>query len=283
MKKQYSNTAVAIASAFVLVACGGGGGDDAANTSAATTTIAPASASVSEASTTDSGATSATQDASTTSTQTSMTSAETSTSNAANTTVDQGQTSTATTFADCFEITPGIKFSMSNGNQSLGVQEQFEGQMAHSQMELRMDDTRFGGSYHVVTDGYIQLLGVNDYTQTGVFSSKSVYSAGAKLPASLSIGEKADISYTVTWISQSGSTSTENVSLGYTLVGFETMTLGGRNFENVCKVRITGAGTNSVMLWMAKGFGVIRSEQQDPQGATISGTRNELTAVTTMP
>jgi hypothetical protein len=192
----------------------------------------------------------------------------------------------AATFGDCFIWTPGVKYTRTDGSKILLVQEQFEGQTAISNMELRADDTRFGGAYLTVDNAHVQILGVNQYDSNGVFDGKDVNSSGNRLPVNMTPGQTVQLDYTQTSTSltPTSSTTTTTETDRLTFVGFENLTLGGRTFANVCRIKSPNPnGTETSVTWAANGFGFIRSETQDAQGATVPGTRNELATIVTAP
>ncbi len=192
------------------------------------------------------------------------------------------------TLGECFKWTPGTKYSMSDGSKQLIVQEAFEGQTVTGWMELRANDTRFGGAYVAVDNTYVRLLGGVDYDDKGVLSSKEVFSADARFPVDMAAGQTVRLSYveTKTDLRPAPATTTTTITGQITFVGVEALTLGGRTFTDVCKIRVEsseGGTTFRSMVWVAKGFGNIRTEQLDAQGAAVPGTREELTAIISAP
>lgn len=272
MKKSISLLALS-ASAMLLAACGGGGGES--NASGA-----------SNASTATASTTTATETGS--STNTNSTSTNSTTTDTASTTTSQSSgtgATTATTLGDCFTLAAGTKFVKSNGYKELIVQETFEGQSAYGSVELRSDDTRFGASYQTIGGGYIHLLGLNQYDQGGIYNGKNVYSSSNRIPVDMTPGQTIQLSYTDTSTSAfDNATTTTNRSYQFAFVGLENIMLGGKLFSNVCKVKISnGSSSQSSVVWFAKGFGAIRSETQDATGATVSGSRVELTSIVAAP
>lgn len=194
-------------------------------------------------------------------------------------------TSAATTLGDCFTLTPGIKFINSNDFKTLIVQETFEGQTAFGVADLRADDTRSGVNYWTISGDDIHLLGINQYDQSGTLDGKNVYSSGAQFPANMVQGQTVQLNYTDTDTSYIANTTTvTNVSSQWTFDSLENLTLGGRLFTDVCKVKMTNGVSDQVdVIWFAKGFGAIRGETQDGQGNTITDSRIELTSIVTAP
>lgn len=190
----------------------------------------------------------------------------------------------AATLGDCFTWTPGIKYTRTDGRQTLIAQEQFEGQAAMGQVELRADGTRFGSTYFTVDSTYVQVLGGNQYDSTGVYDGKDVNSSGNRLPVNMTPGQSVQLSYTRASTRSLAPSTTTNEAAQVTFVGFESLTLGGRTFTNVCRVDSPDpSSAETHVSWVAPGFGFIRSETQDAQGVTVPGTRGELAAIDTVP
>ena len=101
----------------------------------------------------------------------------------------------------------------------------------------------------------------------------------------MAVGQTVAINYSVnrTRVNPPSATNS-NKTEQYKFEGFETLTLGGRTFENVCKIKSTGAtpGQTSVQ-WIAKGFGVIKQEDQDATSTTVPGTLRQLVTIVTVP
>jgi len=191
------------------------------------------------------------------------------------------------TLGACFALTPGTKFVRTDGSKKLVVQETFEGQTAFSAVELRANDTRFGAFFQVVGGGFVNFLGILDYDINGVSSgTKNVYSSGYRVAVDLAPGQTVQLNYTDTQTrtQPTSSTTVNNVTEQFNFVGFENLTLGGRTFSDVCKIRSPNAGTGqATVTWFASGFGAIRSEKQDALGVMVPGSRNELVTVLAAP
>jgi hypothetical protein len=202
-----------------------------------------------------------------------------------NTDVASASSTSAPAFGDCFVLTPGVKFLKSNGYKELNVQETFEGQTAFGRVELRSDDTRFGAFYQTISDGFLHLLGSNDYTQQGVYDGKQVYSSGYQIPLATTPGQTVQVSYTnTTTFVPTNTTSTSNKTTQLTFVGFENLTLAGHTFSNACKVSGPGVVNGQTdVAWVAKDYGVIKSESLDAQGVIVSGSTITLTSIVTAP
>jgi hypothetical protein len=195
-------------------------------------------------------------------------------------------TTTATTLGDCYALTPGVKFVRTDGSKKQVVQETFEGQLAYSAVELRANDTRFGALYQTISGGYVHLLGIGQYDGSGNPSGKDVYSSQAQFSVGTPVGQTVNLSYTntKTRTAPTNSVTTANETLQFTFVGLETLTLGGRTFTDTCKLSTPDSvAGRTQLLWVAKGFGTIRQETQDAQGAIVPGTRNELTSIVSAP
>lgn len=68
-----------------------------------------------------------------------------------------------------------------------------------------------------------------------------------------------------------------------TFLGFENMTLAGHQFNNACKFSEPGDAGKTDVFWLAKGFGTIRSEEHDAQGALVPGSRVEVKTIVNAP
>jgi hypothetical protein len=190
------------------------------------------------------------------------------------------------TLADCFQLTPGVKYQLTNGYIWLIVQEAFEGVTAMGRVELRANETRFSAVYETVQDGYVKLLGMQDYDGSGAPDGVYVNSDTAKFSTGMKVGQTTDLTYTVTNTEPNYSTGSTEVrqyeqSGSITFAGVENVALGGRTFTNVCKLTDPDEGRpgQTYVAWRAKGFGYIRTERQDAQGVTVSGTRKELATI----
>jgi hypothetical protein len=185
---------------------------------------------------------------------------------------------------DCFIWTPGTKYTKTNGYANLIVQEQFDGRQAIGAVELRSNGTRFGAEYTAVGDTDVQVLGVIDYDNNGAFNYQRVYS-GFTFPINLAPGQKVQRTVTVTETRAtppSPAPTTQNEE--WTFVGFENLTLGGRRFTDVCKVSSpSGSAGKTYVAWFAKGFGNIKYETLDAQGALVPGDGAELEKIVSAP
>jgi hypothetical protein len=190
----------------------------------------------------------------------------------------------APSLGDCFTWTPGTKYVKSDGYKTLIIQEQFEGQTAITDMDLRPNETRFGGAYLILDADFVTVLGTNDYDAAGVYEAKDVYT-NFRLPVNMAPGQAINVNYsfTHTRVSPPSTTNGDNTTQ-YKFEGFESLTLGGRTFADVCKLRSTTAVVGETAVqWVAKGFGVIKQERQDANGATLPGTVRELVTIEVAP
>lgn len=184
-------------------------------------------------------------------------------------------------------MTPGVKYTMTNKYSHLIVQEMFEGVMAIGDVELRENGTRFGAAFHTLNGNVYTPLGIAQYSDRGIPDGKDVYSKEAVIVLNMVPGQTVVSNYINTITSTSfgpATTTIETVSDEMTFAGFESMTVAGRTFANTCKLTMPSdvKGQMSV-AWLAKGFGVIRSEEQTTQGTPIAGTRNEIAKIITAP
>lgn len=273
MKQQQLKSSITIFFSVLLAACGGGG--DASVTQPASS-VAAGGVMV-ETATGGTGTTSSGGGVAGDSSG-GNTSADNSTSN-----TNSSNSVASITLGDCFTWTAGTKFNKSNYFKTLIVQEAFEGQTATGAADLRYDDSRFSMLYQTISGGAIHLLGLSQYDTSGAIKSKVVYSGGAQMPADMTPGQSVLMEYTATsTTAATNAVATANVSSQFTFVGLEDLILGNRTFSNVCKVKAVENGQIYV-TWFAKGFGAIRSERQDATGATVSGSRVELTSVVAAP
>lgn len=190
----------------------------------------------------------------------------------------------AAILGNCFKWTPGVKYVKNDGYKTLMIEEQFEGQTAITDMELRPNDTRFGGVYIIVDANFVTVLGLNDYNGNGVYNGKDVYT-NFRLPAEMAVGQTVQINYGITRTRMiPPSVTNGGQATQYKFEGFETVTLGGRTFTNVCKLRSPSltAGQTSVE-WVARGFGVIKQEDQDAAETTVPGTVRQLVTIVVAP
>jgi hypothetical protein len=197
-----------------------------------------------------------------------------------------GGGATVGSLGECAELTPGVKYIRSNGNLTWIVQEMFEGQPAFGEVKLSASGVREGVDYQTVSSSYIHLLGFIGYDDTGVPDDKNVFSKTARIPVSMYPGETILLNFTDT---ETGfeppvtSTSTDK-AIKLLFSGFENLTLGGREFENVCKIIVPDVTRGQYRVtWSAKGFGVVQEEIQDVQGVTLPNSRIVLTQIVAAP
>ncbi|WP_143131326.1 hypothetical protein [Noviherbaspirillum humi] len=114
----------------------------------------------------------------------------------------------------------------------------------------------------------------------------SVYSDGAKIPLDLAVGQTIQINWTTTDNSlySPPSVTTRSEGAVITFNGYEDLTIAGRAFLNTCKLtdKYIPTGKTSV-VWLAKGFGPIRSEELDEKGVVVPGSRKEISAILAAP
>ncbi|WP_187364116.1 hypothetical protein [Massilia genomosp. 1] len=205
-------------------------------------------------------------------------------------------TSASPSFADCFQVTPGTQYTTSDTYTHVVVQEMFEGVMAYGIVELRDNGARRGGPYFTLDNNVYRMLGVGQYDTSGAQKGKDVFSKEASFPLTMVAGQTVMANYTNTSTSwhlefdKSGAsrivtnTEVETLSDELTFVGFDTITVAGRQFANACKIAFPGSVAGQVsMTWRAKGFGWIRTEEQTAQGALVPGTRVEIVKIIAAP
>jgi hypothetical protein len=204
-------------------------------------------------------------------------------------------TTAASAFADCFDVTAGVAFTMTDadvGGTSDGVlmlKESFEGVVRNASVELQNDTTvRGAATYWSRESNGIRFWGFLDYDSTGTVETKTLHSDGFVLPLSMQAGQSAALSYTDTYSylsgDQAGQTETAPQQSTWTFEGFETLTLGGKVFTDVCRMRTSVAqpaedGPSTV--WFAKGFGIIRAQHTDSAGVIVD--ESHLETITAQP
>jgi hypothetical protein len=189
-------------------------------------------------------------------------------------------------FGDCMTLAPGVKYEMTNGRKYSNELEDFNGQKLLGSVELRADGTRFGTLFYKVEGGFVHMLGINDYGNFGAPSSTSVYSDSARFASDLKPGQTVQYSYNVTqtYVNPPLAPSTKTETDVFTFTGFETLTLGGRKFENACKITTASHNAgNTFVTWYAKGFGLIQAEEYDAQAVKLPGNSFALVRVVAAP
>jgi hypothetical protein len=201
-------------------------------------------------------------------------------------------TATAPTFASCFDVTAGVAYTMTDpdaGGVSDGVlmlKESFEGAVRSATVELQnATSVRSSANYWSQESNGIRFWGDLGYDGTGAAELKTVFSNGFVLPLNMQAGQSADLSYnaTSTYLSGSQAGETETIALheSWSFEGFETLTLGGKTFTNVCKIKsssIPAGEDGPSTLWFAKGFGMIRVQHTDDKGAVVEESQLETIA-----
>jgi hypothetical protein len=206
-------------------------------------------------------------------------------SSADNTTLsssDNSGNSTTVTIAlsACYQWTPGVKYLNTNGDIHEIVKETFSNQLLIGDQMSNSSGTFT--EYVNVDNSYITLPGETIIPSATGSVFNGIYPASITLPAKLLPGQTT--SYTnYTYKPSCGCSSTPyspvaaNVSM--TFVDFENISLAGKIFNNTCKIRMQNSTDPAGIYrinWVAPGFGVIRSEKQDENGVTISGSNVEI-------
>lgn len=197
----------------------------------------------------------------------------------------------AATFGDCFILSPGVKYSLTNGITNLVVKEDFEGQTAFGSGPLWEGNKsrRVNMFYQIIGNDYINFLGIRGYdSNTGVNNYKSVFSSSDRLPVNMTPGQTVQVSYTTTVYYPSLTTPATTTSnhVQVTFMSFETLNLGGHTFTDVCKVKNTDPTDAQILSevdWVAKGYGIIQRESQNAQGVIEVGSHVELKNIITAP
>jgi hypothetical protein len=204
---------------------------------------------------------------------------------------DTSATSAVASFEDCLTLTKGVKYEMSDGAKFSVEDELFNGKMLLGHAERRANGTRFGTNFSKIEGGFLQYLGYNDYDFNGLPSSTNVASSSARTPTDMKPGQTIQSSYTITEtpVDPARQVTTSTVTETVTFVGFETLTLGERKFENTCKFistydRTGVHNTGSIgASWVAKGFGYIKSEERDVNGVLIPNSSVTLKRIIAAP
>jgi len=193
------------------------------------------------------------------------------------------------TFADCFTVTPGVAYTVAGSfpGKILMVQEDFNGTVRPGMVDFTKEGSdRDQANYWSPEANGIRFWGAVNYNNPDhTASSRDVSSDGNLMPLNMLAGQTAALNYTVTTTYlNDGSTSTQAVQESFTFEGFETVTLGGKTFENVCRLKsVEPANTadGSSTTWWAKGFGLIHARHTDSAGTVDSETT--LDTVTAQP
>lgn len=183
----------------------------------------------------------------------------------------------AATFADCFVITPGVAFTTKGDMQEkvLGVREPFEGTMrtgiSSGPLSTGIKDIV---AYWSPESDAIHFWGEVHYNNPDHSASSKVSAPGYSLPLTMQAGQSVSLDYTeTTTFLSDGRTSTDAHKATVTFEGFETVTLGGKVFENACRIKTvdpTDPAGGASTEWFAKGFGIIRSRSVDGTGKVVS-------------
>ncbi|MET3132040.1 hypothetical protein AAKU55_002310 [Oxalobacteraceae bacterium GrIS 1.11] len=197
--------------------------------------------------------------------------------------VSDSQTPAASKFSDCEQLTPGTKYTTSDGYSHVIGVEAFEGANVPADVEFHPNGSRDSVYYRTIDANFIHFLGNIQYTGTGVAVEHEAYSSGAQIPVDMKPGQVLKFSYTKVMTQPSAAPLTTNVTTTFTFVGFEDLTLGGHLFANTCKIMQTDEKGLTEVFWMAKGYGPIREDSFDAQGVPVPNRQVALTAITSAP
>lgn len=186
-------------------------------------------------------------------------------------------------FSDCFMLTPGVRYTMTDGTPVLNVEEPFEGQMRHGTVLFRSNGLRDVTTFQVVDDTAITLLGEYEYDMAGNNVYKDIYT-NYSLPANLQLGQSHTINATETKSGPAG-TSTNSFSETFTFLGFENLTLAGKTIPNVCRLREDSdpSATQKTHVWHARGYGLVRQAILTTEGQLVPGSLYQIATITTAP
>ncbi len=187
---------------------------------------------------------------------------------------------TTTKLAECFDVTPGNAYTMSDGDWILITQEAFEGGTRNARVSLESQNgtRRVFADYWSRDASSVRFWGDLEYQDdaNNTVLAKTVSSAGQTLSTSLQVGQSAVMNYTDTR-TEGGQTTTQARQETWTFAGLSTQTLGGKQFVDMCRIDITDAD-GSATQWWAKGYGVVRYEIKNAQGTVVES--GQLTAIT---
>lgn len=186
-------------------------------------------------------------------------------------------------FSDCFLLTTGVRYTMTDGIVVLNVEEPFEGPIRHGTVRFRSNGFRDVTTFRVVDDTAITILGEYEYDSAGNNVYKDIY-ANYSLPAGLQPGQSHTVNVTQTSTGPGGS-STRSFTETFTFVGFEDLTLAGRIIPNVCRLRDDSnpSATQKTHAWHAKGYGLVRQAILTADGQPVAGSMYQVATITTAP
>lgn len=199
------------------------------------------------------------------------------------------------TFADCFRIVDGLAYTMTDpdgGDASQAtkmVREAFEGVTRPAMVEMAgTTDVRSAASYWSAESNGIRFWGNLAYDANGAAEAKTLHSDGFLLPLNMQAGQSAALTYTDTSTQLSGTSAgqTETVTRqeNWTFEGFESLTLGGHTFANVCRIRVTDPADTEFgpsKFWYAPGAGIIKFQSTNSAGEVIE--ESVLKTITAQP
>jgi hypothetical protein len=172
---------------------------------------------------------------------------------------------------DCFELKSGTKFERSDKNKALVVQEIFNGGMMFGEVLLRPDDKRIFARYLTIDRWFATYQGDHEYDQLGNLLATSTGAIDYRLDAVTDEVETVRYMRKTTTVGPPPVYSDKAFFWDRSFAGFETLTLGGRRFDNVCILDIENQLVPGEInrVWIAKGFGEIKREVRDTQGVRI--------------
>ena len=191
----------------------------------------------------------------------------------------------AATFGDCFALSEGVAYTMSDPDQggaddaTTVVKEAFEGATRTALVEMvNTSTTRSAATYWTTESNGIRFWGDLDY-ESGVAESKTVHSAGFLLPLNVAAGQSANLSFTDTVTQLTGPTAGQTETIArqatWTFEGFESLTLNGHSFTNTCRVRVVEAGNTEdgpSTFWFARGFGIVKLQHTNTTGQVVESS-----------
>lgn len=205
-------------------------------------------------------------------------------------------TPTAPTFAACFNVTPGVEYTMADvdeGGDSAGhhrvqmLKEPFEGVARSASVDLdEASGFRTSAVYWSEESQGIRFWGNLGYDNAGTVQTKTLHSDGFMLPLAAQAGQPNVVAYTdsTSYLSgaQAGQTVTASYQQTWTFEGFESLPLGGTTFKDTCRIKTASGPTDGVTtLWFAKGFGLIRARHTNSDGVMLE--ESSLETITAQP
>ncbi|MGI4849598.1 MAG: hypothetical protein ACRYGK_15890 [Janthinobacterium lividum] len=191
---------------------------------------------------------------------------------------------------DCLALDPGTAFITSNGFRHEIRIEDFHGQPALAEITSTAEGLRENAAYFQLGSQGLITLGSIDYDEAGNVLEETTDTGSRGFPASLMPGQSVAQTYeeTITETRPDGaiiSTSTQPLSGSVYFEGFVDLDIGTLRFANACKLVVmpdSRINARSV-IWLARGYGVIRIDDYDQNGELDAEDSSVLTQVVSRP